>query len=130
MAIVREVLDKEIEERIKLDELTVVSGNKITPIASVKLHYIGEDITLIETAYGVGPVDAAINAVRKAISGVADIKLEEYRVEAIGGGTDALIEVVVKLRKGTEIVEVRKSDADIIRASVDAVMEGINMLLD
>ncbi len=129
-AIIREVLGKEIEEKIKLDELTVVSGNKITPIASVKLHYIGEDITLIETAYGVGPVDAAINAVRKAISGVADIKLEEYRVEAIGGGTDALIEVTVKLRKGTEIVEVRKSDADIIRASVNAVMEGINMLLD
>lgn len=130
LAIVREVTGKLVEEKIKLDELTVVSGNKITPIASVKLHYKGEDITLIETAYGVGPVDAAINAVRKAISGVADIKLVEYRVEAIGGGTDALIEVVVKLRKGTEIVEVRKSDADIIRASVDAVMEGINMLLN
>ncbi|ADC68954.1 isopropylmalate/citramalate/homocitrate synthase [Methanocaldococcus sp. FS406-22] len=130
LAIVREVTGRVVEEKIKLDELTVVSGNKITPIASVKLHYKGEDITLIETAYGVGPVDAAINAVRKAISGVADIRLVEYRVEAIGSGTDALIEVVVKLRKGTEIVEVRKSDADIIRASVDAVMEGINMLLD
>ncbi|ACX72384.1 isopropylmalate/citramalate/homocitrate synthase [Methanocaldococcus vulcanius M7] len=129
LAIIREVLGKEIEEKIKLDELTVVSGNKITPIASVKLHYKGEDITLIETAYGVGPVDAAINAVRKAISGVADVKLEEYRVEAIGGGTDALIEVRVKLRKGMDIVEVKKADADIIRASVDAVMEGINLLL-
>ncbi|WP_456472169.1 (R)-citramalate synthase [Methanocaldococcus sp.] len=128
-AIIRDVLGKDLKEEIKLDELTVVSGNKITPIASVKLHYKGEDRILIETAYGVGPVDAAINAVRKAISGVADIKLEEYKVEAIGGGTDALIEVTVKLRKGTEIVEVKKSDADIIRASVNAVMEGINLLL-
>jgi len=130
LAIVREVLGREIEEKIKLDELVVVSGNKITPIASVKLHYKGENIMLIETAYGVGPVDAAINAVKKAVSAVADIKLEEYRVESIGGGTDALVEVTIKLRKGAEIVEVRKSDADIIRASVDAVMEGINMLLN
>ena len=64
------------------------------------------------------------------MSAVADVKLEEYRVESIGGGTDALVEVTIKLRKGAEIVEVRKSDADIIRASVDAVMEGINMLLN
>ncbi|ADG13175.1 isopropylmalate/citramalate/homocitrate synthase [Methanocaldococcus infernus ME] len=129
MAIVKDVLGKDLEEKIELDELTVVSGNKITPIASVKLHYKGEDRLLIETAYGVGPVDAAINAVRKAISGVADIKLEEYKVEAIGGGTDAIIEVTVKLRKGVNTVEVKKADSDIIRASVNAVMEGINLLL-
>ncbi|AEF96853.1 2-isopropylmalate synthase [Methanotorris igneus] len=128
-AIVNEVTGKHAEEKIKLDELTVVSGNKITPIASVKLHFAGEDKHLIETSYGVGPVDAAINAVKKAISGVADIRLEEYRVEAMSGGTDALIEVVVKLRRGSEVVEVRKSHGDIIMASVMAVMEGINMLL-
>ncbi|WP_423792360.1 (R)-citramalate synthase [Methanocaldococcus indicus] len=129
MVIVNEVLGRATEEKIKLDELTVVSGNKITPIASVKLHYKGENITLIETAYGVGPVDAAINAVKKALSGVADIKLEEYKVNAIGGGTDALVEVSIKLRKGTDIVEVKKSDSDIIRASINAVMEGINLLI-
>ncbi|ENN96739.1 (R)-citramalate synthase [Methanocaldococcus villosus KIN24-T80] len=129
LAIVREVKGSGIEEKIKLDELTVVSGNKITPIASVRLHYRGENRHLIETAYGVGPVDAAINAVRKAISGVADIKLEEYSVKSIGSGTDAIVEVKVKLRRGSEVVEVVKSDADIIKASVNAVMEGINLLL-
>ena len=84
---------------------------------------------LIETAFGVGPVDAAINAIRKALSGVADITLEDYHVKSIGGGTDALVEVEVKLRRGHEVVEVKNAQGDIIRASVEAVMEGINLLI-
>jgi len=35
----------------------------------------------------------------------------------------------VKLRRGHEVVEVKSQQEDIIRASVDAVMEGINLLI-
>ncbi|HIQ39437.1 MAG TPA: 2-isopropylmalate synthase, partial [Methanothermococcus okinawensis] len=65
----------------------------------------------------------------KALSSVADITLEEYHVRSIGSGTDAFVEVTVKLRRGHEVVEVKSQQEDIIRASVDAVMEGINLLI-
>ena len=129
--IINEIKGESVEKKIILDELTVVSGNKITPVASIRLDFADEckKEQLIETAFGVGPVDAAINAIRKALSGVADITLEDYHVKSIGGGTDALVEVVVKLRRGHEVVEVKNAQGDIIRASVEAVMEGINLLI-
>ena len=129
--IINEVIGKTIEEKISLKELTVVSGNKITPLASVTLDFSDDEQnkSVIETAYGVGPVDASINALRKALSEFADVSLIDYQVSSIGKGTDALVEVVVKLRKGNEVVEVKKAQPDIIRASVDAVMEGINLLI-
>ncbi len=115
------------EAKVKLEELTVVSGNKVTPTASVKLIVDNKDI--VESGTGIGPVDAAINALRRAIADTADIKLEEYRVEAITGGTDALVEVWVKLSKDEKMVTARGARADIIMASVEAVVEGINRLL-
>ena len=96
-AIAEHVLNIEQEKKINLDELTIVSGNKIRPTASIKMNI--EDKEVIEADVGIGPVDAAINAVNKGIKNFADIKLEEYHVDAVTGGTDALIEVIVKLSK-------------------------------
>ncbi|RZN14533.1 MAG: 2-isopropylmalate synthase [Methanosarcinales archaeon] len=115
------------EAAVKMEEFTVVSGNKVTPTASLKLRVGDEEI--LEAATGLGPVDAAINALRKAISGIADIQLEEYHVDAITGGTDALVEVWVKLGKDDKIITARGARADIILASVEAVIEGINRLI-
>ncbi len=127
-AIAEAVLGVYREAKVKLDELTVISGNKVTPTASVKLVVNNKDVT--ESGTGVGPVDAAINALRRAIAGLADIQLEEYRVEAITGGTDALVEVWVKLSKDGKMVTARGAREDIIMASVEAVLEGINRLME
>jgi len=77
----------------------------------------------------VGPVDAAINAIRRAISGVADVRLEEYHVDAITGGTNAVVEVWVTMAMADRKITARGADADIIMASVEAVLEGINRLM-
>ncbi|MDI6640069.1 MAG: alpha-isopropylmalate synthase regulatory domain-containing protein, partial [Methanocellales archaeon] len=126
-AIAEAVLGIYREAKVKLDELTVVSGNKVTPTASVRLKVGDQDVT--ESGIGVGPVDAAINALRRAIADIADIELDEYRVEAITGGTDALVEVWVKLSKDGKTVTARGAREDIIMASVEAMLEGINRLM-
>ena len=118
----------EQEKKINLDELTIVSGNKIRPTASIKMNI--EDKEVIEADVGIGPVDAAINAVNKGIKNFADIKLEEYHVDAITGGTDALIEVIIKLSSGDKIISARATEPDIINASVEAYLDGVNRLLD
>jgi D-citramalate synthase len=121
------VLDIFSESKVKLEEFTVVSGNKVTPTSSIKLNVGGKEV--VEAGIGDGPVDAAISAIRKAVAGVGDIRLEEYHVDAITGGTDALVEVLVKLSKDGKIVTARGARTDIIMASVEAVLNGINRLI-
>ena len=112
---------------INLEELTVVTGDKVTPTASVKLTL--NDKTLVEAATGIGPVDAAMNAIRKAVSAVEPIRLEEYHVNAITGGTDALVEVIVRLRKRDRTANALGAHGDIVMASVEAMLSGMNVLL-
>jgi D-citramalate synthase len=121
------VLSIQKEPKVKLLELTVVAGNTVTPTASVKLQLNGTE--KLEAGTGVGPVDAAINAVKRALSGVADVRLEEYHVDAITGGTSALVEVWVTMALADRKITARGAGADIIMASVEAVLEGINRLM-
>jgi len=126
-ALAATITGRKMEEVIRLEELTVVSGNKVTPTASARLRF--RDKELVESGVGVGPVDAAMNAIRKVIEEMANIRLLEYHVDAISGGTDAVVDVVVKLTDGKRIVTARGISGDIIMASVQALLSGVNTLL-
>jgi len=127
-AVVEDVLSIEKEERIKLVDLSVVSGKNVYPTASIRLEVDGEEV--VEAGVGVGPVDAAINALRKAMSGTEmdDLRLEEYHVDAITGGTDALVNVIVKISRGDRTITARGVSEDIVIASVRALINGVNRL--
>jgi len=125
--IIETVLQIKSEKKVKLEDFAILTGKSTMPMASVKLKVNGEE--RIEAAIGVGPVDAAINAIRKAIKDYSDIKLVSYHVDAITGGTDALVDVVVQLKRGNKIVTARGARADIVMASVEAFVEGLNMLI-
>lgn len=120
------VLEVNHEDRISLDEVTIVSGNKVMPTASVKITVDGEQI--LNAGVGLGPVDAAINAI-KSLDVFNDIDLIEYHVDAITGGTDAFIDVIIKLQKEDKVVSARGTEPDIINASVKAYIAGVNRLL-
>jgi D-citramalate synthase len=121
------VMDLPKQDSIKLEELTVVTGDKVTPTASVRLNL--NNTLLSEAATGIGPVDAAMNAIKKAVSAVEPIQLEHYRVNAITGGTDALVEVIVRLKIGDRIATALGAHGDIVMASVEAMLSGMNVLL-
>jgi 2-isopropylmalate synthase len=127
---IAEAVMGEVEKEKKivdLKELAVMTGNMVLPTASVKLRF--KDKELVGADIGVGPVDAALNAVRRVVKGVEDIKLTEYNLEAITGGSDALAEVLVKLEdsKGN-VVTGRAAREDIVMASVEAMISGINRI--
>jgi D-citramalate synthase len=126
-AIVDAVMGHEFEEAVKLQELTVFSGNRVTPTSSVRVEFKGKEF--VESGIGVGPVDAAMNAIRKVVEGISNIRLQEFHVDAISGGTDAIVDVVVKLTDGKRIVTARGTSGDIIMASVQAMINGVNRLL-
>jgi D-citramalate synthase len=112
---------------IKLEELTVMTGNKITPTASVRITMADELFT--EAAVGIGPVDAAIKAINKTVFQATDIQLDDYSVKAITGGTNAVVEVTVKLKKGNIVLSSKGVHGDIVMASVEAMLNGINVLM-
>jgi (R)-citramalate synthase len=128
MAIADAVLAIECKPVIKMRQFTVVSGSNMIPTASVTLIVNGEELT--GAATGDGPVDAAMQVLRKSVAAVGDIRLEEYHVDAISGGTDALVEVTVRLSKDGKIITSRGARTDIIMASVEAMIAGMNRLLE
>jgi len=127
MAIADAVMAIECRPVLRMKQFTVVSGSNVIPTASVTLVVHNEEIT--SAATGMGPVDAAMEALRKSVADVADIRLEEYHVDAISGGTDALVDVTVRLSKDGKIITSRGARTDIIMASVEAVIAGMNRLL-
>ena len=78
---------------------------------------------------GSGPVDAAVKAVRQALGPAADAELDSFHVDAITGGTDAVVTVEVEMTRGDHTVTVAASDSDITRASVDAMVNALDRLL-
>jgi D-citramalate synthase len=126
LAIAENVMGLNREKSIRLEEMTFVGGDKVTATASVRLTLNGKEVW--GAAVGVGPVDAAINAVKKAIAEVALITLEQYMVKAITGGTDAMVEVVVRMRKGERTATGMGVREDIVKASMDAVLSAMNVL--
>jgi D-citramalate synthase len=112
---------------LTLEEVTVMTGNKITPTAAVRINLEGNVLT--EAAVGIGPVDAAINAINKAVGKATDITLDEYGVKAITGGTDALVEVSIRIKKDDKRVSSMSAHSDIVMASVEAMLNGMNVLM-
>jgi D-citramalate synthase len=126
-AIAELVMDLPAVRPIKLEEITVVTGSRVTSTASVRLNLNGKMLT--EAATGVGPVDAAINAIKKAVGIVEPIQLDNYSVKAITGGTNAVTEVAVSISKGDRKATAIGVNEDIVIASVEAMLSGMNVLM-
>ena len=103
-------------------------GANVSPTATVKLEIDGVEKETAST--GVGPVDAALNAISLLIQDSLNIELEEYNLEAINGGTDALADVFVICSDPSGNKSTGRSiNQDIVMASILAVLDSINNLL-
>lgn len=112
----------EVPEVFELDSFQISSGNKViaTSMVSVKRN----QNTITEAATGDGPVDAAFNAIQRAVG--VDMTLEAYGLRAVTEGTDALGEVTVRVSREGKIFVGRGVSTDIIEASVKAYINAIN----
>jgi 2-isopropylmalate synthase len=125
-AVMGEVIHE--EKIVDLGDLAVMTGIKVIPTASVKLVLDGKEYVTAET--GVGPVDAVLKAITKLTHSLAKVRLKEYRLEAITGGSNAVAEVVIKVEdEQGHVVSARAAREDIVMASVEAMINGINKCL-
>ncbi|WP_179233985.1 (R)-citramalate synthase [Halorubrum halodurans] len=131
LAITEDVQGRERDRHVELVDLSATSGGNL-PTASVRLRVGDEE--RVASGTGSGPVDAGLEAVRAALadeSGGVDavsFELDSYHVDAITGGTDAVVTVAVDLSRGDRSVSVSASDADITRASVVAMVDALDRL--
>ncbi len=114
------------EPRYKLDYLQTISGSTSIPAAIVRLKK-EDGGTIEEVAIGAGPIDAAYNAINK-ITGLS-IGLDNYRLNAVTQGRDALGEVQVEMSYQDRTITGRGTSTDIIEASVKSYLNGLNKLL-
>ncbi|MBI3991262.1 MAG: 2-isopropylmalate synthase [Candidatus Omnitrophica bacterium] len=120
-----------VEDEIKavkpvwgLESFEINSGTKISPTAKVGLKYKNKIISAKSS--GDGPVDACFKAIDKATG--KKCELQDYRIEAVTKGKDALGEVILKLKAKECVVTARGSSTDIIEASVRAYINALNKI--
>jgi len=127
LAIAEDVTGNDRERTVELLDLNAISGGEV-PTASVRLAVAGEE--RVASGTGSGPVDAAVAAVRQAIGTAAVADLEAYHVDAVTGGTDAVVTVEVTMARDDRSVTVARSEADITHASVQAMVDALDRLLE
>jgi 2-isopropylmalate synthase len=133
----KEVTDRDLEsivadevrlatEVFKLDHLQVSSGTSLKPTATVRILF--EDNSSHEAvAMGDGPVDATYRAINDIVQ--VPNKLEEFRVQEVTAGIDAVGEVNVRVRKGPHLASGHGADTDILVAAARAYLNALNKLV-
>ena len=115
-----------VVEHFRLKQFVVNSGNTIQATANVTLEDMS-GATQEQVALGDGPIDAAYQAIEKIVQ--MPRHLNNYKINAVSHGEDALGEVVVKVSSENRTVTGRGLSTDIIEASMLAYINAVNKLL-
>ena len=130
LSIANEVIgENKLKRIVQLTGFSVSTGVGTMPYAFVKLNIDGKE--MVATDYGVGPVDASLNAIQKITGQITDeVRLKEYRLDSISGGANALCEVTVKVEDARgNIISSKSVGEDIVTTSVQAMVDGINRIM-
>jgi 2-isopropylmalate synthase len=121
-----EMMGMSMDGRIFSLEDIKIENNLKGASATVTLHKNGVSYT--ESAEGNGPVNALIKAIKKIAKLGKEVKLEEYLVQAITGGSDDVGKVHIQISKDGVFYYGFGSDTDIVLASAKAYIDAINKL--
>lgn len=109
----------------KLDTYVITSGNTISATAHIKLQKNGQPT---EGVYiGDGSIDAAFQAIEK-ITG-CHYELDDFQLQAVTEGREAMGQTVVKLRSGGKVYSGRGISTDIVGAGIAAYLSALNKII-
>lgn len=113
-----------MEEHYKLKQFVINCGNQMTATATVKLVN-GKEMEEVST--GTGPIYASFGAIDKLV-GMA-FSLEDYSLQALTEGEDALGEAFVQIRHNDKKYHGSGVSTDVIEASIKAYLNAINRMV-
>ncbi len=109
----------------KLDSYVINTGNIISATAHMKL---AEGDSMLEgISLGDGPIDAAFLAVEQIVG--RHFELDDFQIQAVTEGREAMGEAVVKLRSSGKLYSGRGISTDIIGASINAYINALNKIV-
>ncbi|NMB43807.1 MAG: 2-isopropylmalate synthase [Clostridiales bacterium] len=111
----------------ELESFDVHASNNNTATCVVTLK--ADNKLIKEVAIGDGPINAAYNAIDKIVN-ISEHSLENYSINSVSDGTDALGEVIVKIRSNNKSYVGRGLSTDIIESSILAYLNGINKIIE
>ena len=110
----------------KLKDFVINSGNAITATCHLRMEKNGQ--MLDGLAVGDGPVDASFLAIEQIIG--HHYELDEFEMQAVTEGREAMGETVVRLRAADgKVYSGRGISTDIIGASIDAYVSAVNKIV-
>jgi len=116
---------KAVKPAWQLDGFKISSGTGVKPQAEVRLKNKGKILSGAVTG-GDGPADACFKAMEKVINSKA--QLEDFRLESVTSGRDALGKASLKLRVKDIVKTGNGSSTDIIEAAIKAYLDAINKI--
>ena len=111
---------------VKLDFLQVTTGMGVRSVASIGIDISGQKFEAAST--GNGPVDAAINALKKII--LKKMTLKEFTIQAISKGSNDVGKVHMQVEYNGGVYYGFGANTDIVTASVEAYIDCINKFRD
>ncbi|MCC3356518.1 2-isopropylmalate synthase [Bacillus sp. REN16] len=115
-----------VEDMYQLTSMQVQYGTNQIPTATITLTD-REGNQIQEAATGSGSVEALYNTLERAFG--ISITLDDYRIQSVGAGRDALAEVFVKVKNNNAESSGRGSAQDVLEASAKAYVNAVNRLL-
>ena len=109
----------------QLIRFVVNSGNEIGAMAHMKLAYRDQVLEGISTGDGV--IDAAFLALEKAVG--RHFELDEFQIQAVTEGKEAMGETVVRLRSQGRLYSGRGLSTDIVGSSIMAYLSALNKIV-
>lgn len=109
----------------KLDTFVITSGNTISSTAHIKLTKHGQAIEGV--SIGDGPIDAAFVAIEN-ITG-CHYELDDFQLQAVTEGREAMGQTVVKLRSGGKVYSGKGISTDIVAAGIHAYLSALNKIV-
>ena len=109
----------------QLDTYVITAGNTISATAHLRMQY--KESTLEGVCIGDGPIDAAFRAIEQ-ITG-RHYELDDFQIQAVTEGREAMGQTVVKLRSGGRLYSGRGISTDIVGASIRAYISALNKIV-
>ena len=108
-----------------LKTYVITAGNTVSATAHLTLT---KDGTALEgVSIGDGPIDAAFLAIEQ-ITG-CHYELDDFQIQAVTEGREAMGQTVVKLRSGGKVYSGRGISTDIVGASIHAYISALNKIV-
>jgi len=133
----REVTDRDLEaivaderqvvaESFRLEHVQVSCGTNLRPTATVRMLLPGGE-SREAVSLGDGPIDATYRAIDEVTQ--VNGELDEFAVQAVTAGMDAVGEVTVRLRYQGSLSTGHGADTDIVVASAKAYVQALNRVV-